>query len=785
MSYQPIYISGMETGLVQNRVESILPNDAYPVLENAFIYRETIKRREGLQLLGRLRRVLTAASLGNFTTIIGTNTLDIFTVLGVNITQPNAEIELGNITSITITFGAPISQTLTDTAGTGVFVVTGAGPITSATIIYSTGIVSITSSAAVGPAAVTITAAYFPGLPVMGIRSKEVTNINDELMVVWDQVYAYIYNNIFIEWIPGTTWTGTDHDFFWTTNYWVTPAPANLKLFWATNFSGILGDPIRYTEGSVWIDFAPTINAAGDKLNQCLAILPFRGRLMVFNTYEGPNLANSVQYRQRIRWAAIGNPISDISALFPVAGDISADAWKDDIRGKGGFLDIPTAEDITAVGFVRDNLVIYCERSTWQLRYTGRSIAPFQIEKVNSELGAESTFSAVQFDTSLVGIGDKGIVECDSFKSERIDIKIPDLVYRFTNENFGPERVAGIRDIQQRLAYWIYPYEPVQVEGINNTYPNRRLVYNYENDSWAIFTDSLTALGTFQQKEIITWNQFAIKEPANRWQAQNYPWLGTPKLFPSIMGGNQQGFVMYLSGNMEKAATNEVSLSITDIGAGGVTAVQSPNHNLEEGTIIGIYGIPAGTPFDNLNDGVFYVNVQTKDVFFLYKYNPISGEFSDPQLDTSGVYVGGGMIAIRTNFNVTSKKFNFADQGQNIQMGFLDVLLNNTSNGAISLNVYQDYNDDSPINILPQNLDLLTNQPDPFFNTIVPTSQNGGIQSSKNWQRVFCAVRGGFLTLQWTFSNAQMNGVEQENDVKIELQILWLRKAGKQLPVGF
>ncbi len=167
-------------------------------------------------------------------------------------------------------------------------------------------------------------------------------------------------------------------------------------------------------------------------------------------------------------------------------------------------------------------------------------------------------------------------------------------------------------------------------------------------------------------------------------------------------------------------------------------------------------------------------------------YSPATGQFSTPQLDAPGTYIGGGQIAIRDNFSIVSKKFNFIDEGQNIQMGYVDVLLDNTAEGAISLYVYVDYNDSTPINILPQNVVPATLQPDTFFNSIVTTSRNdpNGLVVSKNWKRVFCPTRGGFLTLQWTLNNAQLVGVEQESEVQIDAQILWIRRAGKQLPIG-
>lgn len=773
--YRPLKVTGMATGLVQSREEFILPDDAYPVLENAYVWRERIKRRQGLATLARFARNLSAQALGNLDGS-GNFTGNIRSILSLEAT---ASIKVG---TLILSDG---TNTYTDN-GHGVLV---GAPAGSGTINYSTMALTITGGAAAG--ALTATFTYFPGLPSMGLRSRELTAINVEQTIGFDTVYAYRFTGgNWVEFIPGTTWTGTNFNFFWSTNYWVDSS--NNKLFWVTNFSGITGDPIRYTNGTTWFNFGPTdspttgqIDAATPSpnfLTQCLCLLPFRGRLVAFNTYEGPTLGTSINHSNRIRWAAIGNPLVTFTAP-PLAPGQPQGSWIDDLAlgGTGGFLDIPTSESIVSVGFVRDNLVVYCERSTWQLRYTGRSISPFQIEKVNSELGAESTFSAIQFDTSLVGIGDKGIIECDSYKSERIDIKIPDLVFEFKNENEGTERVHGIRDFQQRLAYWTYVYNPPDNDAYDGIYPNRRLVYNYENDSWAIFTDSLTCLGTFQSPVARTWA--ASNFP---WQQANFPWLDIPAQFPSIIGANQQGYVMYLSSNLEPKVSNDPTLAIQNITGHTTTStvITSNNHNLVNGQVISIQDIPTATPFANLNGNKFGVIIIDANNFELWVYDPDNQSFTIPQLDAPATYIGGGQIAIRDNFSIISKKFNFIDQGENIQMGFIDVLLDNTSEGAISLNVYINYNNNSPINILPQNIDPSTGQPDNFFNSIVPTSASGGLASTKNWKRVYCPVRGGFLTVQWTLSNAQLIGVEQESDVQIDAQILWFRKAGRQLPIG-
>lgn len=792
--YSPLYIKGMAAGLVQSRENFILPDDAYPTLENAYVWRERIKRKQGYRLLGRLQRIFTSLMVAGGSTI-NPNLFNLYTLAGVT-PEATAMIVLG---SVIITLGP---DTFTDN-GSGILVLTAGSGTGSGTINYFTGAISITTSQ--GPTnPITVAFNYYPGLPVMGLRIYEQVNSTNDLTIAFDQKYAYTYNGTtkqWQEWIPGTTWNAHNEppqgsapstvSFFWTTNYWTANnssgafIPSQNKLFWVTNNTGVFkgtADPIRVTDGVKWLDFIQPTYGQIDATNflvQCLAFLPFRGRLVAFNTWEGTALNNSTQYSNRIRWSTIGNPFIPFSNGPPATG-----SWRDDIRGKGGFLDIPTSEDIVSVGFVRDNLVIYCERSTWQLRYTGRSIAPFQIEKVNSELGAEGTFSAVQFDTSLIGIGDKGVVECDSFKSERIDVKIPDLVFNFQNANNGPARVYGIRDFEKRLAYWLFPANNSNI--LSSVFPNSRLLYNYENDSWSIFTDSLTCLGTIQIPFEQRW--IDVNKP---WIECNFPWVQQTLDTPSIIGGNQQGFVETL----DVITTNDISLFIQNITSDGLnpTVITSPNHNFENGTIIQISNIPIGTPYSNLNkgnanNGIYAVNLQgqSSNTFTLLIYNPIDQQFDISQVDAGPqMYIGGGTIAVRDNFNVTSKKFNMLDDGQSIQMGYIDILMDGTyavNNAGISLNVYLDYNDNASSNTLPDNEFLIIpNTSDTFFNQIIPTTASNlnGKGGTKFWQRVYCATRANFLTIQYIFSNLQMASIDQESDVQIDSQVIWLRRGGR------
>jgi len=423
-----------------------------------------------------------------------------------------------------------------------------------------------------------------------------------------------------------------------------------------------------------------------------------------------------------------------------------------------------------------------------------------------------------------------------------------------------------MRDFINRLAFWTIPLSS-QYQGdigaANKIFPNTRLIYNYENDSWSLFNDSLTAMGTYQPQTSRTW--LTTKKP---WIGCDFPWISTQQQgVPDIVGGNQQGFIEYL----DEYTTNDVSLYISAITPNTLTptVITSPNHNMKTNFVIEIRKIPIGTPYaSSLNSpkaglitaitpadpaqvtstahsldtgdqikitgvvgmtelnglvftitvvdannftlddidstaytpyisggvwtaqeaNVFGIVVKSANTFELWKYDPDTREFSTPQLDIpAGDYVGAGLINIRENFSVVSKKFNFLDDGQNIQMGYLDILMSATERnkpGAISLFVYLNYDGDSVSNTTPQNeindYSPVKN-PDTFFNSVIPTTQStlSGVEGSKFWQRVYCATQANFLTLQFTFSNGQMAGEEQTKNVQIDAQVLWIRKSGR------
>ena len=708
MSLQPYYISGFNNGLINNKKPFLLPDQAFQLMENAYCWRDRIVKREGLQLMGRLQRDFTAQAQADAD---GTSDYDIADLLAsFRANEPNAELRPGSVV-ITLDSGGGNETVFTDQSDGTLLRTSGtAYDIDPGTFInYITGAIHIEWDAGGTPPNLTSVDAdfsYYPGLPVMGIIQRERADINNEQTIYFDTIYAYTWSGTaFSEYITGTTWSGSDSDFFWGDNY--RGSDAFSRLLFVTNFfvdqNNMTYDPIRYTNSSTWTDFAPLVSAT-DKLYQARIIIPYYGRLLALNTWEGATGSTSDNwdnYFNRCRFSQLGDP-TDLT-----------NAWRSDVFGRGGFIDAPTNEEIISAIFFKNTLIVFFESTTWQLRYVGEYGLPFIWERISSDFGSESTFSTILFDEGVLGVGDKAIISSNSINVQRIDLDIPEQVYQIQNKNQGHKRVQGIRDFQKEIVYWCYT-QANEAENITDSavYPNHTLVYNYRNNTWATFRNNITAFGRqpLQTDDVVTWDSNIVK-----WDNEVITW-NDPRgnvQFERIVAGNQQGFVHFFG----YTQLDEPSLSITGmvITSSSVTLTVI-NHNLYEDIddyqfdyeIVYLQGalfvdndnLPLET---NLNDQIYKINWVSVDSITLEKYNFDSNTYESTfnQTPTSNyTYIGGGTLTLLPRMKIWTKDFNpFQPEGFQNFTSYVDLLTDASPFSQISIEIYANTKKDKEENI--------------------------------------------------------------------------------------
>ena len=645
-----IVIAGDQLGLEKRNRAFLLPKGAYPTLFNAYERRQRIRKKRGHIARGRLRRLLTGQSLGN-TDGGGAFTGDIRAILGL---ETNSSLEPG---SISITVGA---QVFTDPASDGVLVGGGGG-----TINYATTVVSLQTAPVLAATAVSADFNYFPCLPAVGILQQEVQAVNQEQTIAFDTVYAYIA--IPTGWsefgsTTPTTWTGADFNLFWGVNYQGT-AP-QIRALWVTNNI----DPIRFYEGATWTSLTPalTVSMPVLRMDTALLIAPFKGRLLVFNVTQTDTMSGVQSVfvnRCRYSQSALTGPPTDA-----VLG------WVTDKPGRGGFIDAPTAEAIVSVQNLKDRLIVYFERSTWELVYTGNETLPFYFRQINRELGSESTFSVIPFDSGVLGIGNVGIHACNGTNVTRIDEEIPDQVYKIQNENQGPDRVSGVRDFVEEVVYWTYPdYNAYTADlpASDQKFPNRVILYNYVEGTWAILEESFTIYGYLQPETDFTWDTL----PYVDWDAWDVPWDGglTQARVLKVLAGNQQGYTFEMNND---TSANAVSRAIQDFPT--ASSIISPDHNMQEDD----YFIIAGE--------IGVTLTFAKAVYTTFRVTEITSAdtFTFDGVAT-GTYLGGGEITVLSNFEIRSKEFNdFFPIAQSMRIPFVDFLFDRIPDGEISVYFY-------------------------------------------------------------------------------------------------
>jgi len=499
----------------------LIPEQAFARLNNAYVFRGRVRKRfgstwttdSGTQINSRLR-VLVG------TTDPGTGNLAGFV--------PGVDYNVGQMFSI----GTELYTVYIQTAGAQPMLDTGATP--TATFNTANGAFNFVG------APKNIAVYWYPALPVMGLLTFENGQEIQEPTYAFDTEFAYTYNSTSSGWdrlageasagaaIWGTVSTTANSNFFWGTTW--TGSNAFQPLFFVTNFDNLDPRCMRYYDpvAAQWNVFMPSIDGGTNFLTNARIIIAYRNRLVAFNTWEGTAYNTANNYVNRARYSQVGDPTA-------------ADAWNQAMPGKGSAIDAPTTEEIITVEFVKDRLIVFFERSTYELAYTGNQAYPFVWNKLNTELGAESTNSIIPFDNVCIGIGNTGIHQCNGSQVSRIDNKIPNEVFEIHDSDQGVERVCGIRDYFVEMVYWTFPSTDASA---TFPYPNQVLVYNYQTETWSINDDSFTVFGYWfaPPKGAVTWDSTQVTWDSDvTWDGGNIQ-----AQFRQVLAGNQEGYIVQI-----------------------------------------------------------------------------------------------------------------------------------------------------------------------------------------------------------------------------------------------
>lgn len=734
MAYDKFLIAPITGGQQKNVRPWLIMDEAFEKLRNMYVWRGRIKKRFGSsfmntsienddqQLFSRLRVLIGATDVSG----------------NLSVTVPGGIYEIGQLFSCYNESEDYYDYyTVTEEGTPGDLLVSS---VSGATGTYNTdtGLVEIFG----GPAEADVY--FYPALPVMNFYSYYDTIQNSEITFAFDTrfVYRYSYSNGWQRETDGTPeWSGTDKDFYYACNY--RGLDADIFNLFVVNY--VVDDYIWYYDGATWSQVTGFDTNATDKIQTSKIIVPFKNRLLMMNTKEEVG-GNDKIFPNRIRYSQIGNPLE-------------ADAWKDTITGKGGFLDIPNNEAIISVGFIKDRLIIYMEESTWELVDTGNKAYPFVTQQINSELGVDATGSLVPFDKVVLGFGSKGLFSCNGINVDRIDQLIPQTIFEVSNINNGPERVAGIRDYYNELAYW--SYNSTENSDVNSeSYPNTVLVYDYVNGTWAYNDDSITAFGYYLIEQNYTWEDLG-----STWQDSDLIWRD-PSLqanFRSIIAGNQQGFTFLINSALNENAPVQYITNLTYVGR--TITITSINHNLPNNSYILINSLDDDGNIKDVIDGFTWkVNTQTANTFTITVNEDLNGD-----------YLGVGTFIRISEIEILTKQYNFYNKiGQNIALSRVDFLVDKTEHGQVAVdficstsenNLYED----SLVSGAAMGTNILETSP----YASIPLEQS----QSRFWHYVYFQAQGENVQLRIYYNGAQVENPNiTSSDIEIGAMLFYVTK---------
>jgi len=276
MGYQPFLIAPFQTGLDTDLEPWLLPQDAFPNIENGHIHHGVIEKRSGYAKLGDIVHQdqtnwkITAASNANPCQLTLTSTA------GLSIGD---EIEIRNVTGMVQLNGNRYTIATTNFTGTTL----------ELDGIDTSDVTEFIPYVALGDVYL------IPGDRVMGIE-RYITSGNIKEMLAFDTMRASVYDSTNLRFNPldsADIMDGDDTDYIWAANWASTASTAAATLYrlYFTNgkaLSGGLNGIRYYSGGTTTTSLAPSINGV-TTINGCKLIFAIRQRLLLLHTFEGAN----------------------------------------------------------------------------------------------------------------------------------------------------------------------------------------------------------------------------------------------------------------------------------------------------------------------------------------------------------------------------------------------------------------------------------------------------------------------------------------------------------------
>lgn len=539
MTLQPRIIAPIGSGLNRYFPSWTSPEDSFFEMDNCYAKRGRVLKRQGTQILARAPEYIpTGGAPGNFviTAIVtGTQTVTMTSVVastmvpGQRVWLQQNGVEIGSFVITAVAGAAPETLTLRYVANT---------PISPKIGQLSAGVVAV----------------Y---LPIQGLLGYEVQAGDEQTrLVVCTSKQLCIYNSS-----AGTITEPTPA---------VRPTARNYEMYQGNMFQGALfltnfRDLIYRYDGANFATYTPA-TAGTTAVQSARIIIPYRGRLVLLYTYEGA-AGPGTAYPQRARWSAAGVDIIT-----------DPNAWGSVTFNGATFADAATGQAIVGAAIVRDQLIVYFERSIWTLKYTDNPLNPFQWELINDQYGAGSTLGVWSFDDSALGISQQGLVASNGSDTKRIDLPVLDVVQNietsFQNQPGAPadrripsnyRRVAMQQDYYNQQMLITYPSEQTSADYVQaaNVRANRILIWNYLENSWAQGEAFYTALFLFRTTGELSWSTLT-----NPWSTYTQPWstYGALESKLIIAAGHDSGKLLEITDSSSKdvdAYGNEVPLTFS------------------------------------------------------------------------------------------------------------------------------------------------------------------------------------------------------------------------------